>query len=205
MTPLPRFSRLNRPDLAEKMDALVELDPVTGCWNWSRGVNAEGYGYGLYFDGKQTRAHRVAYLVTHGYLPPSDVFVCHLCNNPSCCNPAHLAEGTAWDNSQDATAAGRHRRSHKSARQRKADALAIRASNDTHAALAARLGVHISTVIRHRRRSAVKSEGNRKLTEADVRGIRNSDEPSKVLAERHGVTAQNIHAIRIGRTWRHVS
>lgn len=207
MTTLPRFTRLHRPDLAEKMDARVTLDPITGCWNWNRGVNAEGYGNGIYVDGKQTRAHRVSYLVSNGYLPPSDVFICHLCSNPSCCRPDHLAPGTPRDNMQDARSAGRTRGSRKSLQKRKADALAIRAatSDIPHAELAVRLGVSISAVARNRRRAGIKTKSNRKLTERDIKTIRASDEPSRVIAERYGVTAPNIDAVRKRKTWRHVA
>jgi hypothetical protein len=45
----------------------------------------------------------------------------------------------------------------------------------------------------------------RKLTEADVRAIRQTDEPDRVLAERYGVTASNINAIRKRVSWKHVS
>jgi len=205
MTNTPRFSRFYQPGLAEKMDARVAVDPVTGCWEWTKGVNAEGYGNGLYVDGRQMRAHRVAYLVTHGYLPPSDVFICHLCSNPSCCRPDHLAPGTPWDNSQDTVAAGRLSQRRQSLRQRKADALAIQTASGTDVSLAARFGVSLSTVSRLRRAaSRMKDSRAVKLTAGDVRAIRKSDEPNRVLAARYGVTAPNIHAVRLGRTWRHV-
>ena len=206
MTTTPRYSRFYHPDLAEKMERRVSVDPATGCWDWAKGVNADGYGNGLYVDGRQVRAHRVSYLVTHGYLPPSDVFICHLCSNPSCCRPDHLAAGTAWDNSQDTVAAGHHVRNRKSLRRRKADALALQSSSDTNATLAERFGVSLSTISRARR-GARRTSGNQsvKLTAEAVRDIRRSDEPSKVLAARYGVTAPNIHAVRKGVTWRHVT
>lgn len=204
----PQFSRQYRPDLAEKMDARVALDPVTGCWNWTRGVNAEGYGNGINVDRKQTRAHRVAHLVTHGFLPPPDMCIRHLCSNPSCCNPDHLAMGDAWENARDAMEAGRLSHSKKSMRQRKADALVIKlaSSGVTHVTLAERLGVSLSTVARTRRRAGVKVAIGRprKLTEGDVRAIRQSGETNKELAARYDVTAPNIHAIRQRKTWRHV-
>jgi hypothetical protein len=50
-------------------------------------------------------SHRVALWVALGREP--DQFVLHSCDNPSCCNPAHLREGSAKDNSQDALSRGR--------------------------------------------------------------------------------------------------
>lgn len=202
MTPAPLYSRFYHPDLAAKMETRVEVDPNTGCWNWTKGVNADGYGYGLYIDGKQTRAHRVAYMVTNGYLPPRDVFVCHLCSNPSCCRPDHLAVGNAWDNAQDTKAAGRTGKSNK---RLKAEALAaLLAAEGPGEALADRFGLSLSTVMRNRRRAGVKGKHRTKLTEADVRAIRASSAKSKELAVRFGVTAPNIDAIRSCKTWKHV-
>lgn len=43
-----------------------------------------------------------------------------------------------------------------------------------------------------------------KLTPADVRAIRESDEPRRVLAERYAVTPESIWQIRTHRTWREV-
>jgi hypothetical protein len=51
-------------------------------------------------------AHRVAWLLVNGPIP-DDLKVCHRCDVPSCCNPAHLFLGTQADNLNDARAKGR--------------------------------------------------------------------------------------------------
>jgi len=212
----PLYTRYYRPDLAEKMEARVAHDPVTGCWNWTQGVNADGYGYGFYVDGKQMRPHRTAFLIHNGHLPPSGIFICHLCSNPRCCRPDHLVEGLPKDNAQDTVKAGRHRSRREPRETSKARALAMRGAGGTIEQLAARYNVHLSTArraVRGRtwgdlpgaREAKPHGEHKRKLTEDDVRAIRKSDEPNNVLAARYGVTASNINAIRKGVSWRHVA
>ncbi len=211
MSSTAHYSRLHYPELATKLEARVAVDPATGCWNWTRGVNADGYGNGLYVDGKQVRSHRIAFLVSTGSLPAPGLLIRHLCSNPSCCRPDHLAAGTPWENSQDTLAAGRHRAGCKSFRQEKADALAIRMADGPYASIAERLGVSLSTVSRARAGrtwgslpAAEGAQKARKLTEADVRAIRQSTSSHVELAIRYRVTASNIWAIREGRTWKHV-
>jgi HNH endonuclease len=48
------------------------------------------------------------------------------------------------------------------------------------------------------------ANGRAKLTEADVLAIRASDEPSRVIAPRFGLTHSNIRHIRNRKSWRHL-
>lgn len=80
---------------------------VGGCWEF-QGSRTEG-GYGKVRDSGRSRpAHRVVFTELNGPLP-SDIYVCHTCDNPPCCNPAHLFAGTATDNNRDRQAKGRTR------------------------------------------------------------------------------------------------
>jgi hypothetical protein len=58
------------------------------------------------------------------------------------------------------------------------------------------------------RHSRTISPGERngfaKLTEKDVREIRQSAAPSKMLAMKYGIVTSCIRGIRNGRTWRHI-
>lgn len=67
-------------------------------------------GYGVIrFDGRNERAHRVAYAFANG-LAMADltgVHVLHQCDNPPCVNPRHLKAGTHLDNMHDMFAKGR--------------------------------------------------------------------------------------------------
>lgn len=54
-----------------------------------------------------TGSHRVAWTISHGPIPDG-LWVLHRCDNPPCCNPAHLFLGTVSDNNKDMCAKGRH-------------------------------------------------------------------------------------------------
>jgi hypothetical protein len=76
------------------------------CWPWLRSTNDKGYGR-LMMGGKAgIAAHRAAWTVTNGPIPKG-LNVLHRCDNPPCCNPAHLFVGTQADNNADRHAKGR--------------------------------------------------------------------------------------------------
>jgi hypothetical protein len=58
--------------------------------------------------GLQT-THRIAWELANGRQVPKGMDVCHTCDNPPCCNPAHLWIGTAKDNTRDMILKGRAR------------------------------------------------------------------------------------------------
>ena len=69
------------------------------CWIWDKCRNRKGYGkFGV--DRKMVSAHRVAYMLFKGEIPPG-MHVLHDCDHPPCCSPYHLRVGTQLDNSQD--------------------------------------------------------------------------------------------------------
>ncbi len=77
----------------------------TTCWEWSGKRNREGYGQ-LEIAGKYVRAHRIAWEKANGPISPG-MLVCHRCDNPPCCNPAHLFLGTNAENMGDMASKGR--------------------------------------------------------------------------------------------------
>jgi uncharacterized protein (DUF433 family) len=85
------------------------------CWPSTNKPNANGYcfiGVGSVWNGtyRSLRAHRVAYCLDRGIDPltfPSTTVVRHRCDNPPCCNPRHLEEGSHQQNVADRQARGR--------------------------------------------------------------------------------------------------
>ena len=83
------------------------------CWEWtaSRGRSHGGYGqFKVHMGPVRTNLHanRIAYALATGH-DPIGLVVRHTCDNPSCCNPAHLLSGTVLDNARDKMERGRWR------------------------------------------------------------------------------------------------
>jgi len=82
--------------------SLVNKAGPDDCWLWG----GHGERYGQY---RRRGAHVWAYELTHGPVPPG-LYVCHTCDTPLCCNPAHLWPGTNGQNIADMYAKGRGER-----------------------------------------------------------------------------------------------
>jgi hypothetical protein len=92
----------------------VDRSDLNGCWPWTAFRQPAGYGYFQVPDGtfgvvkgKSRFAHRVAWMLFHKQLVPDGLCILHTCDNPPCCNPAHLFLGTTDDNNKDAAVKGR--------------------------------------------------------------------------------------------------
>jgi hypothetical protein len=87
--------------------SFVDRRSADACWHWTGRKTTRGYGQ-IQGEGSWTGAHRRAYSLTKGEIPDGH-YVCHTCDNPPCCNPAHLFIGTPQDNVDDMIAKGRAR------------------------------------------------------------------------------------------------
>ncbi len=82
------------------------------CWPWLKEVNNKGYGrFWIYGNGSErsVQAHRFAVELATGGPITLGLIILHSCDNPPCCNPAHLRIGTYSENTADAIAKGRLR------------------------------------------------------------------------------------------------
>lgn len=138
----------------------VDIGAPDECWPWQRSRMPRGYGK---FQAEKRRwySHRVAFALVHdGEEPPE---VCHSCDNPPCCNPAHLFAGTRRDNVADMIAKqrGPSGEAHPMHRLTSSDVNQIRSEYATGAItqkeLASRFGVkfqHISQIVLGKRWSS---------------------------------------------------
>jgi hypothetical protein len=146
-----------------------------GCWPWAEGRCGSGYGKFRYAT-KGYASHRLAYEIQHGPIPEG-LCVLHRCDNPPCCNPAHLFAGTHADNMKDRNSKGRQARGDK---------------------VASRLypGIRKGTL-----------NGRARLTESTVVLIRAEYANGATLvelAQQHGVSFSAVSRLVRRETWAHV-
>ena len=79
----------------KRFEASYGID-ASGCWVWLRALNWNGYGL-IRHRGRQLRAHRFAYELYVGPIPPA-LTLDHLCRDRGCVNPAHLEPVTRAEN-----------------------------------------------------------------------------------------------------------
>jgi hypothetical protein len=105
MAPTERKRKFNQHQLSrrhriERFWSHVDIKGKDDCWNWQGSTRS---GYGVFQLGRGlgvVTSHVFAFLSEHKSKSNS-TYVCHSCDNPSCCNPNHLFEGTPLQNNTD--------------------------------------------------------------------------------------------------------
>lgn len=83
----------------------VDVQGEDSCWPWL-GTPSQKYGKYIPTGSKMVSVHRYAWSQFNGKIP-GEMYVCHSCDVPRCCNPAHLWLGTNRDNQLDSIQKGR--------------------------------------------------------------------------------------------------
>lgn len=144
---LPDIAKVGREALAARLSASIEQGGSDDCWPCRLAPNSAGYGrLHLRAAGRTVFTHRLAWVLANGRdLGPGEI-VCHTCDNPLCCNPAHLFVGTHRDNVHDMMSKGRKApypsgERHHSAKITADQAREIARCPGTHAEIARRFGL----------------------------------------------------------------
>ncbi len=128
-----------------------------GCWSWSASKDKDGYGMfrGDVLGVMYARAHRFSWAFHNQTAIPDGSIVCHSCDNPQCCNPAHLRLGTHEDNQRERRSKGRHGAMRLPAAKLSAEqVLEIRTAVGRQKDIAERFGITQTTVSDIKRRKS---------------------------------------------------
>jgi uncharacterized protein (DUF433 family) len=164
-------------EMREFLKSKSEMVAGAGCHIWLGGLDKDEYGQ-THYQGKNIRAHRIAWILANGAIP-NGLVVMHRCDVPTCINPHHLSLGTNQENTTDKIRKNRLRV----------------ASGDSH-----------YMRVRPGSRAGEKSPTS-KLTEQQVRSILgkcSSGESRAKIATEFNVSRTCISAIATRRIWKHL-
>lgn len=134
------------------------------CWEWKKGILRTGYGafYMQRGNRKTFHSHRISWEMHNSAHIPTGGMICHTCDNRKCVNPNHLYLGNSITNNRDTIARRRGNRTLGNncswTKIPDEDIMSILKSSETQKVLAAKYGVHQSTISdikRGKRRSSV--------------------------------------------------
>lgn len=97
---------IHRERIVARFWSLVDQRGSDECWPYRKACNGKGYGRFKIASYQTAHANRVAWAIANGR-DPGEMLVRHSCDNPPCCNPAHLLLGTHQQNAQDKVERGR--------------------------------------------------------------------------------------------------
>lgn len=102
-----------RPEVIDRFWGWVDRTAgPDGCWPWTGYCDSRS-GYGRFrVDTIGYLSHRWLLGMQRGrplvWTPEVREVACHKCDNPPCCNPAHLYVGDQFQNMRDSVVRGRH-------------------------------------------------------------------------------------------------
>lgn len=76
-----------------------KVDRSGECWQWTAGLNSDGYAQIRDGEGRWLKAHRFSYELHRGPIP-TGMDIDHTCWNRACVNPEHLRLATRKQNSE---------------------------------------------------------------------------------------------------------
>lgn len=135
---------------AERFWSRVQRASPNECWLWT-GMTCGGYGR-IKVNGQAIGAHRIAWTLTNGATP---LDICHKCDNPPCCNPAHLFAAEHVVNMRDMAEKLRH--PHKLNHEAVVAIRAMATARIRQSTIASVFGIdrgHISAIVARKRRTA---------------------------------------------------
>jgi hypothetical protein len=220
-TPLANIPTEAADRFWRKLDKDGPVHPVLGtqCWVWTASLVGR-YG-GFVIGGRLTKAHRVAWALTHD--DPGSMHVLHRCDNPLCARPDHLFVGTQLDNVRDMDAKGRRvtpwgakgvgnperlARGDRHGQRTKPESAPRGERNGNYTKPDRRpRGERNGTATRPERRPRGERNGKARLTTGlviDIRIAHAAGQSVPDLARLHGVGHETVRDVVQGRTWRHV-
>jgi hypothetical protein len=179
------------PEQVSTFWSLVDIREAIQCWNWMGNRFRNGYG-SFTIHRNRFKTHRIAYFLKTGEDPERSL-VCHACDNPPCCNPAHLWSGSCLDNLLDMRSKGRAPTGDKN-------------GSRTHPENRPRGELH-HTRLRPETLKYGTDNPMAKLNAEQVLAIRSEYESgvsSPQLSLKYGVTDVCILAIVHRKTWKHI-